>query len=177
MADFHDGPAHRFVAAFFTWMNPRSIKTSVQLNEAPLRGDGDRGCPVPCQRHLRVLARAPRSCVLRATFCEPQTFHPASIFAGTSVAVLTYIGFDAVSTFSEEAENPCRNILMATLLGGCSPGTRSMRRSWSEDRSLSRATRSSRPSRLSAVRPVESFSSRSSISLCCWRIWARAWDR
>jgi hypothetical protein len=48
--------------------------------------------------------------------CEPQTFHPASIFAGTSVAVLTYIGFDAVSTLSEEAENPRRNILMATVL-------------------------------------------------------------
>jgi amino acid transporter len=38
------------------------------------------------------------------------------IFAGTSVAVLTYIGFDAVSTLSEEVENPRRNILLATLL-------------------------------------------------------------
>jgi amino acid transporter len=30
--------------------------------------------------------------------------------------VLTYIGFDAVSTFSEEVENPRRNILFATVL-------------------------------------------------------------
>ena len=27
-------------------------------------------------------------------------------FDGTSVAVLTYIGFDGISTFSEEVENP-----------------------------------------------------------------------
>jgi putrescine importer len=32
------------------------------------------------------------------------------------VAVLTYIGFDGISTLSEEAENPRRNILLATVL-------------------------------------------------------------
>ncbi len=41
---------------------------------------------------------------------------PQTVFAGTSVAVLTYIGFDAISTLSEEAENPRRNILLATVL-------------------------------------------------------------
>jgi len=30
--------------------------------------------------------------------------------------VLTYIGFDGISTLSEEAENPRRNILLATVL-------------------------------------------------------------
>jgi len=34
---------------------------------------------------------------------------------GTSIAVLTYIGFDGISTLSEEAENPRRNILLATV--------------------------------------------------------------
>src|SRR5262249_55284263 len=38
------------------------------------------------------------------------------IFHGTSLAVLTYIGFDAISTFSEEVENPRKNILLATVL-------------------------------------------------------------
>ena len=33
----------------------------------------------------------------------------------TSIAVLTYIGFDGISTLSEEAENPRRNILLATV--------------------------------------------------------------
>jgi amino acid transporter len=35
---------------------------------------------------------------------------------GTSIAVLTYIGFDGISTLSEEADNPRRNILLATVL-------------------------------------------------------------
>src|ERR1700691_4232911 len=38
------------------------------------------------------------------------------IFRGTSIAVLTYIGFDGISTLSEEAEDPKRNILRATVL-------------------------------------------------------------
>ena len=38
------------------------------------------------------------------------------MLGGTSVAVLTYIGFDGISTLSEEAENPRRNILLATVL-------------------------------------------------------------
>src|SRR4030095_5298261 len=36
--------------------------------------------------------------------------------AATSIAVLSYIGFDGISTLSEEAENPRRNILLATVL-------------------------------------------------------------
>ena len=35
---------------------------------------------------------------------------------GTSLAVLTYIGFDGISTLSEEAKNPRRNIMLATVL-------------------------------------------------------------
>jgi amino acid transporter len=49
-------------------------------------------------------------------FYNPATFSFKSVFHGTSVAVLTYIGFDAISTFSEEVENPRRNIMLATVL-------------------------------------------------------------
>jgi len=38
------------------------------------------------------------------------------LFGCTSIAVLTYIGFDGISTLSEEADNPRRNILLATVL-------------------------------------------------------------
>jgi amino acid transporter len=38
------------------------------------------------------------------------------LFGCTSLAVLTYIGFDGISTLSEEAENPRRNIMLATVL-------------------------------------------------------------
>jgi amino acid transporter len=49
-------------------------------------------------------------------FYNPATFSFSGVFQGTSIAVLTYIGFDAISTFSEEVENPRRNILLATVL-------------------------------------------------------------
>jgi putrescine importer len=39
----------------------------------------------------------------------------SAIATATSLAALTYIGFDGVTTLSEEAENPRRNILLATI--------------------------------------------------------------
>jgi amino acid transporter len=49
-------------------------------------------------------------------FYDPATFSFPALWRGTSIAVLTYVGFDAISTLSEEVENPRRNILLATVL-------------------------------------------------------------
>jgi putrescine importer len=49
-------------------------------------------------------------------FYDPQTFSYDGLFGCTAIAVLTYIGFDGISTLSEEAQNPRRNILRATVL-------------------------------------------------------------
>jgi putrescine importer len=103
-------------AAFFTWTNLRGIRTSAQMNEALCAG-----LVLVVLLFLAVVARwlwhaHHDPAFFTHPFYEPQTFHPAGIFAGTSVAVLTYIGFDAVSTLSEEAKNPRRNILLATVL-------------------------------------------------------------
>jgi putrescine importer len=49
-------------------------------------------------------------------FYDPQTFSYAGLFGCTSIAVLAYLGFDAITTLSEEAENPRRDILLATVL-------------------------------------------------------------
>jgi amino acid transporter len=105
-----------FFAAFFTWTNLRGIKTSARMNEALCAG-------------MVVVVALFLAAVIRTLwgvhhdpgffshpFYEPGNFHASGIFAGTSVAVLTYIGFDAVSTFSEEVENPRRNIMLATVL-------------------------------------------------------------
>jgi amino acid transporter len=46
---------------------------------------------------------------------DPATFDPRALLTGTSVAVLTYLGFDAISTLAEEVHNPRRNILLATV--------------------------------------------------------------
>src|SRR2546423_12999986 len=49
-------------------------------------------------------------------FFDPQLWNTKAVLAATSIAVLSYIGFDGISTLSEEAENPRRNILLATVL-------------------------------------------------------------
>lgn len=49
-------------------------------------------------------------------FYDASTFSTSAVFRGTSVAVLTYIGFDGISTMAEEVENPRRNILLAIVL-------------------------------------------------------------
>jgi len=49
-------------------------------------------------------------------FYDPASFSFQTVSAGASLALLTYIGFDGISTLSEEARNPRRNILLATVL-------------------------------------------------------------
>ncbi len=48
-------------------------------------------------------------------FYDPTAFSASRILQGTSVAVLTYIGFDGISTMSEEVENPRRNVMLGTV--------------------------------------------------------------
>jgi putrescine importer len=53
---------------------------------------------------------------LTRPFYDPATFSLPAVLTGASIACLTYIGFDGISTLSEEVENPRRNILLATVL-------------------------------------------------------------
>jgi amino acid transporter len=48
-------------------------------------------------------------------FYDPSTFNAHRILGATSFAALTYIGFDGVTTLTEDVENPKRNILLATV--------------------------------------------------------------
>ena len=49
-------------------------------------------------------------------FYDPKTFDTHLIWGATSFAALTYIGFDGITTLSEEVKNPRRNVLLATVL-------------------------------------------------------------
>lgn len=49
-------------------------------------------------------------------FYDPRTFHSRQVRSAISFAALTYIGFDGVTTLAEDAKNPRRDILMATVL-------------------------------------------------------------
>lgn len=49
-------------------------------------------------------------------FYDPATFDFGSLATATSLAALTYIGFDGVTTLAEEVKNPKRNVPRATVL-------------------------------------------------------------
>ena len=104
-------------AAAFTVLNLRAVKTSARINDVLAAG-------------MSIVVVIFFAFVIRfiwglhqygsgffwQPFYNPQTFSFGGVFRGTSIAVLTYIGFDAISTFSEEVENPRRNIMLATVL-------------------------------------------------------------
>lgn len=49
-------------------------------------------------------------------FYNPSTFNPASVLTATSLAALTYIGFDGVTTLGEDVKNARRNMMIAPVL-------------------------------------------------------------
>jgi amino acid transporter len=106
-----------FFAALFTSMNLRGIEASARIN-----------------RWLTIIMSAvvvyllfvfTRYILLHGglapadlwrPFYDPSTFSLRAVSTGTSIAALTYIGFDSISTLSEEALNPRRDIMLATVL-------------------------------------------------------------
>src|SRR5882757_9772285 len=101
----------------FTGLNLRGIKTSARLNTALAAGMGVVIVVFFVMAGRALLGHPPSGpgAYLRP-FYDPETFSLKTVLGGTSIAVLTYIGFDGISTLSEEAENPRRNILLATVL-------------------------------------------------------------
>ena len=106
-----------FFAVLFTVLNLRGVKSSARINEILCAIMGAVivayfWCTI---RYIFHLPQYPEAYFLRP-FYNPETFTINGVFHGTSVAVLTYIGFDGISTLSEEVENPKRNIFLATVL-------------------------------------------------------------
>jgi len=106
-----------FFAALFTVLNLRGVKTSARINAilCAIMGAVILAFFWYTIRYIFRLPQFPEFFFLRPFF-NPQTFTVNRVFHGTSVAVLTYIGFDGISTLSEEVDNPKRNIFLATVL-------------------------------------------------------------
>ena len=104
-------------AAAFTLLNLRGIKTSARVNAGLTAGMSAVVVVifVTAIRYIFGHAHSDPNFFTRP-FYDPQTFTWGNLFGCTSIAVLSYIGFDGISTLSEEAENPRRNILLATVL-------------------------------------------------------------
>lgn len=104
-------------ALLFTGLNLFGIRTSARINEGLAAGMGG-VIVIFLVEAARYVFSAPHDGLAFFTrpFFDPHTFSASAVLGGTSLAVLTYIGFDGISTLSEEAENPRRNILLATVV-------------------------------------------------------------
>jgi putrescine importer len=104
-------------AAIFTFLNIQGIKTSARVNTllAAAMGAVVAVFLVAAARYVFGNPHDSAGFFTRP-FYDPQLWDLKAVLGATSVAVLSYIGFDGISTLSEEAENPRRNILLATVL-------------------------------------------------------------
>ncbi len=106
-----------FFGFFFTFLNVQGVKTSARVNTGLAVGMGV-VIAIFFVTAARYILGHPHSDANFFTlpFYDPRTFQLGAFKNAASIAVLTYIGFDGISTLSEEAENPRRNILLATVL-------------------------------------------------------------
>src|SRR5229473_6236836 len=106
-----------FFAVVFTLLNMQGVKTSARVNAGLAAGMGV-VIAIFFVAAARYIFGNPHdgAAFFARPFYDPQMWNTKAVLGGTSIAVLTYIGFDGISTLSEEAENPRRNILLATVL-------------------------------------------------------------
>jgi putrescine importer len=104
-------------ALLFTFLNLHGVRTTARINGglAAVMGVVVLVFFVAAAKH--VLSHGGLAAV---SFIEPlynpKTFSWGAVLTGTSLATLTYVGFDGISTLSEEVHDPRRNILRATVL-------------------------------------------------------------
>jgi putrescine importer len=109
-----------FFAALFTILNLRGVETSARINAMMAAALGVVILLVvgSILRYLFLLPHQAGS-FYTLPFYDPKTFSSTALFRGTSIAILTYIGFDGISTLTDEAKDPARNIpraIVATCL-------------------------------------------------------------
>ena len=106
-----------FFAVLFTWLNLRGVETSAAINRWLAIGMSVvvAFMLICFIRYLAGLGPLPPGHFSKP-FYDPSTFSLPAVLTGTSIAALTYIGFDSISTLSEEVVNPQKNILRATVL-------------------------------------------------------------
>jgi len=104
-------------ALLFTGLNLRGIEASARTNALIAAGLGV-VILLFFYAAIRHLVQTPPTdaAALARPFYDPATFSLKAISSGAALAVLTYIGFDGISTLSEEVHNPRRNVLLATVL-------------------------------------------------------------
>ena len=106
-----------FFALLFTLLNLRGVEASARTNQWLAACMGAVTAWVLISMVKYVAGTEPHGLTyLTRPFYDPSTFSWPAVWTGTSIAALTYIGFDGISTLSEETVDPRRNILLATVL-------------------------------------------------------------
>src|ERR1700722_15793678 len=104
-------------AAIFTVLNLRGIQTSARINTWLAISMGVVVVYALAAMAKYVFATGPHEALyFPRPFYDPATFNFRAVSTGTALAALTYIGFDNISTLSEETIEPEKNILRATVL-------------------------------------------------------------
>ena len=106
-----------FFAVFFTLLNCNGVETSARINAgmAAALGLVIVLVLIASMRWLLHLSH-PTAGFFLQPFYDPSTFNSAGLLRGTSIAVLTYIGFDGISTLTDEAKDPARSVPRAIVL-------------------------------------------------------------
>ena len=107
-------------AVLFTLLNLRGIETSARINASIAAAlSVVIVLFITAAAHSLLLARHTELAFYTRPFFDRSSFSSSAVFRGTSIAVLTYIGFDGISTLADEARDPKRNIpraIVATCL-------------------------------------------------------------
>ncbi|MGH9469285.1 MAG: APC family permease [Terriglobia bacterium] len=105
------------IIAFMTILNLRGVKSSARANKILLAAM----CVVIfafifLAVHYLYGTQGWHGLFALQPFYDPKTFKMPRIWHATSFAALTYIGFDGVTTLSEEVQNPKRNVMLAIVI-------------------------------------------------------------
>jgi len=104
-------------AASFTALNCNGVETSARINAgmAAALGLVIVLVLIAVGRWLVRLSH-PGTGFFVEPFFDQATFSTSGLFRGTSIAVLTYTGFDGISTLTDEARDPARSVPRAIVL-------------------------------------------------------------
>ncbi len=100
----------------FTALNLRGIRATARTNALLAAGMGLVIAWFIAAAIGYILRLHPTAAIFARPFYDPATFSAPRLFKGTSIAVLTYLGFDGISTLSEEVRDPEHNVMRATVL-------------------------------------------------------------
>jgi amino acid transporter len=105
------------VAGIITFLNLRGIRSSARQNKVLLFGMFIViGFFIVLAVRFLFRSQGWGGLFSLQPFYDPATFNAQQFLGATSFAALTYIGFDGITTLTEDAENPKRNILLATVI-------------------------------------------------------------